>query len=98
MSDDTRCDKAEKMRAVSRERAKLRAEYDAAEYRLIAAIAARKAAMCAVDYRDLNDDELTALAAASASVCSCRVDVQRAREACEAAAVIVNPHMALVYL
>lgn len=54
--------------------------------------------MCAVDYRDLSDADLTELETASKAIRECTAAVSTARAACEAAAVIVNPHMALVYL
>lgn len=80
------------------ERRRLRATYDAAEYRLIASIADRKAILCASDYRELTDEELESLTIATSAVDGCRAMVEDARRACEAADVAVNTHAAMPHL
>lgn len=100
MSDDTRCDKAEKMRAVSRERAVVRAEYDRAEFLLIAAIATHKAATCWVDYSDPlpPDDYLETIEATKHKIEAAHKAVERSKLAAEEAGVIVQAHTALIHL
>lgn len=100
MSDDIRCDKVDKMRAVSRARAQLRAEYDRAEYLLVAAIATHKAATCWVDYSDPlpPDDYLETIEATKRKIDAAVSEVERAKAAAEGGGVIVQTHSALIHL
>lgn len=81
-----------------RERSILRANYDAAELRLIAAIATRKALLQPIAYRDLTSGELTDLSAAVDAIKSRGEALDAARRACEEAGVVVNTHAAMPHL
>lgn len=76
----------------------LRMQYHIAEYRLIAAIATLRAAQEAMCLPDVPDDAVMALRDAQLAKGRAESDIRSAKEAAEAAGVIVNTHTSLIYL
>ena len=80
--------------------AQLRYEYDAAEYRLIAARASRSQLKAIGESKswDLDESEALALRNSTVVVKEAERALGEAREACEAHGVVINAHPALVLL